>query len=660
MRLEKVRFATLFFFIIYFVPFSYAQQPLNNRDNRLLKDGINVLKKYFVEKGYWHASDPGMAKDVKGLINFIEDEPIDSILFSINALTSDPSIIFVSRLPEHVTDSLSVPGYFAHDKVKKKSEMVKSKLQREYQNKEINLPPDRLAEVNRKAKTIPQGEGMKLFADSVFIMPGNLIIPEVIPDSILENEDSFNRLVELDSIRDAYVEQKRIEYNDSVLGYYKESALNQYRKELFDAQYNRWKEQFTDSVRLNNYQVLKGYNDYVMQAVNDSIFNVIQVLARYADYIDTTKIEIQNLHNEPYKIGLSNYSSRYQHVWLKNEQNDSLRLLVKNLDKRTLQFTIDDGVTFSRFKPKQTKGFDFSSLNKNKSGLTQVGDQYAVYTPWTISGNGNIGFTQAYIENWKAGGSSYLSLLSVLKGEVDYKSRDENVEWENSLELNNGWIRQGSETKKNSDNIEFISKFGYSAFKKWYYSFAVDIKTQLFKGYNYSTDQMISNFKSPITSTFKVGMDYKPNKNLSLLLSPITSKTVFVKDTANIDQTTYGIAENKQRLWKPGLNIDLAFSTKFKDNITYKTNYDMFVNYRAPFSKFDVNWENTITAKLTDLITMTFRLYIKYDDDVTFDTGEVDGEGNSIYETRWQVKELVTFGFTYNIDKKIRRTHRIR
>ena len=514
-------------------------------------------------------------------------------------------------------------------------------------------------------KLVTPGEGMKLFADSVYIMPEYLNMPEVIPDSMLENPDNFKRLVQLDSIRAVYVEEKRLEYNDSLLSHYRDSVTTRYRQELFDTEYNKQKNQLLDSVKLNNYHVLKSYNDLEMQAVNDSIFTVIKVLAKYADYIDTTRIEIQNLYNEPFDISLSSLDNYYQHIWLKNEQNDSLRLLVKNLDKRTLQFMIDDGVTFSRFKPKATKDFDFSSLSRSSTGLTGLGKQYEVQTPWTITGDGTVGFTQTYLENWKKGGQSALSSLIVLKGAANYSRADGRVKWENSAEIRNGWLRPGgeeTETHKNDDKFELTSRFGVSAFKKWYYSAELNYETQFFRGYKYPTSENpvpISAFMSPARTYFKIGLDYKPNKNFSLFLSPFTVKNVYVRDTALIDQTKYSIDENRKSFWEPGLNADITFKKEITKDITYETKYKMFINYQQPLQKYDVNWENLVVMKLNNYINIRFMLHMIYDDDVLFPIYD-DNDVKIGEEPRLQLKEFISVGFSYTINRKVMRTKRIK
>jgi hypothetical protein len=51
---EKVKFITLIFFLLFFIPSAHAQHSLSERDSVLLKNGISILRKYFVEKGYWN------------------------------------------------------------------------------------------------------------------------------------------------------------------------------------------------------------------------------------------------------------------------------------------------------------------------------------------------------------------------------------------------------------------------------------------------------------------------------------------------------------------------------------------------------------------------------------------------------------------------------
>ncbi len=517
--------------------------------------------------------------------------------------------------------------------------------------------------IEERVGVIPPGQGRVLFDRNVYSLPDSLRSYDVIPDSLIRSPVDFGRLQKLDSLREVYIEQKRTEYNDSVVWAYRDSVIEQYRQDMFEQEFDFTKNYLTDSITVNNYNILKTYNDSIIAAVNDSIAIIVEKLAEYTDFIDTTRIWMTNLAGDESSILLQNGNQYFSRVWLKNEQNDSLRVAVKNMDKRRIQMLIDDGVTISRFKPKQTKDFDFASLNKAVSGLTGVGEKYRVLTPWRIGGDGTVGFSQTYLENWKKGGESALSLLIILKGFANYSSSDNKVKWENSGEIRNGWIRPGgseAELQKNDDKFEITSRFGLSAFKKWYYSTEFDYETQFFNGYRYPTSSNpgpISAFMSPARTFFKIGLDYKPNKNFSLFLSPLTLKNVFVKDTMKIDQTKFGIDADKRGFWEPGLNADLSLKKEITSEITYETKYKMFINYKQPFGNLDINWENMVVMQLTDHINLRMMIHLIYDEDVLFpvyDANDIKiGE-----EPKLQLKEFINIGFSYKINRQVTRTRR--
>ena len=223
-----------------------------------------------------------------------------------------------------------------------------------------------------------------------------------------------------------------------------------------------------------------------------------------------------------------------------------------------MQLVIEDQEIFTRFKQQSVNDYDFSTLNRKSTALEKIGKRYQPYTPWTIGGNGTTGFTQTYLNNWKKGGKSALSILVVLKGFANYSS--DRYKWENSAEIRAGWIKPGVESiQKNDDKFELTSRFGITAFQKWFYSTEADFETQLFNGYAYpDVSRPISGYLAPGRFMFKIGLDYKPSKNFSLLISPLTSKLVFVQDTLKIDKANFKINPGKRSYWEPGLNTDLT------------------------------------------------------------------------------------------------------
>ncbi len=660
---EKGKNIVLLVFFLTLMGNGFSQVQPDDEEQKTLQLGLDLLERYFSDQERWHVSEPETGEKVMGLIHFIEKEPIDTIIRDIDSTFGDTIPRYVYRLPENVPDSLEVPGYYPAPRLEEDIDSLWNSLVAEYQQKELSVPLSLVSDIEKKAGTIPSDEGEMLLEKEVIDLPDSLHIPDVIPDSLMQSPDDFKRFLQLDSLRDRFIEQKRIAYNDSVITAYRDSVIEDFRQQQLEMEFRYRKERLTDSVELNNYEVLKEYNEAVVQAVNDSISLILQNLVKYADFIDTTRVYMTNLVGDESSVLLENSRQNYSRFWLKNEQNDSLRLTVKNQDKNTIQFLIDDGVTFSRFTPKRTKDFDFSSLSEDFSGFSGVDEKYQVLTPWRIGGNGSVGFTQTYLENWKKGGQSALSLLMVLKGFANYSSHDGKIKWENSGEIRNGWIRPGgaeAELQKNDDKFEFTSRLGVSAFKKWFYSSEFNYETQFFNGYKYPTSSNpvpISAFMSPARTFFKIGLDYKPNRDFSLFLSPVTAKNVFVRDTSRIDQTKFGVDANKRGFWNAGLNADLRYRKEVTPDITYETKYKMFINYKYPFSKFDINWENQMVMKLSDYINLRMMIHLIYDDDVLFPVYDEAGERTGS-KARLQVKEFFTVGFTYSINRQVTRTRR--
>ncbi len=164
---------------------------------------------------------------------------------------------------------------------------------------------------------------------------------------------------------------------------------------------------------------------------------------------------------------------------------------------------------------------------------------------------------------------------------------------------------------------------------------------------------------APSRTYIKLGLEYKPNKDFSMLFAPLSMKNVYVRDTVLIDQTKFGVAPNRKSFWEPGINVDLRFKTNITDDISYQTKYKMFIDYKEPFTRFDINWENHLVMRLNDYFNIRLMVHFIYDDDVLFpmyDENDVQiGE-----EPKLQIKELMTIGFAYKINRKVMKSKRIR
>lgn len=667
-----MKFSTLLFLLL-FVPtlLVHAQDENEVGYTDSLENNLLILKRYLSEGSDWQFTNPLVEKRLSGLIDFIENEPIDTIIQFFRQARNDEEATFIYRLPENYPDSLKVPGYANADYVRSRLTAIRRQVEREYTGRPINVPGELLNNMEKEVGFIPEGEGIKLFTDSIFVMPDSLKMLDAVPDDMVQSPEDFRRILRLDELRKQYVEAKRVEYNDSLEEAYKTRIAQKYRQQLVDQQVDAHRNRLLDSVRVNNFQVLKFYNDQEVATVNDSLKQALAWVAGFADLLDNSTVNLVNLTNDASPLVLSNAGNFFTRVWLKNRQNDSIAVLVQNIDKSSMRLVIEDGYTFSRFRQQAVKDFDFTSLNKPSVNLDKVNSRYQAVTPWTLGGDGNVGFTQTYLSNWKKGGSSAMSILFVARMYANYSL--DKIRWENSAEFRNGWVKlpgEGEEKnpiQKNDDKLKLTSRFGLSAIKKWYYSTEVDFETQFFNGYKYpNTDDPISAFMAPARLMFKVGLDYKPSKDFSLFVSPLTSKTVLVNDTMKIDQTNFGIPRGSRAHWEPGLHTDLKFKTDIASNINFETKYRMFINYLEPRDRFEMEWENLVSVQLNDFISLRAMFHTIYDTKILFDKTDKNGDpvldtnGNKIREPKVQIREFVTIGFSYKINRRVVRAREIR
>lgn len=634
------------------------EKGLSNADS--IKLGIDYLRKHFQTNDVWQSENPELLHTVNGLIHFAEDERIDTILVKLQNFQQKNDFRYISRSPKHVSDSLQIQGYQAYPTILEKMKQLDRAIWNGVDMKTIPLPETLVADPDNKIQPIAEGDEEAIIRRTLIILPDSLKNVNALPDNQTNAPNDFNRIKERQKARSFLLEVARQQFNKKIEQMNLDSAITTYRKYAVRVFSDSLQNQLRDSLKLQNQQILAHYNDSIVRSVNDSIHVFVNTLKRFAQN-DSVPVYMQSLSGRPAQLWLRNKQRSINRMYIKNLQNDSIGIQLMNIDKQTIGIAIEDNITFNRIAQTQQRNFVFPKLTPDQK-LSKIQKQYNVIAPWDIGGNGTLGFTQMFLSNWKAGGRSSFSFLSVLKGYANY-SNDSKLKWENSGELRNGWIRQGADinqTQKNDDKMELISRLGVNAFKKWYYSAEIDFKTQFFNGYNYPNDSVpISTFLSPATTFFKLGLDYKPNKNFSLFLSPLTAKNVFVRDTARIDQTRYGVSANSRSFWEPGLNADIRYKIDITPRISYETKYKMFLNYQQPFKQVDINWENTIVAQLTSRISMTFMLYMLYDDNVTFPTGKIGIDGKEIYKPKWQTKELTTVGFSYKINKRVYQRRKI-
>ena len=271
---------------------------------------------------------------------------------------------------------------------------------------------------------------------------------------------------------------------------------------------------------------------------------------------------------------------------------------------------------------------------------------------WTFPSSIGLNFGQTAYHDWAEGGDNSVSLSGFANLNANYKKNK--LMWNNNLYGEYGLIHSASyedyTTRKNLDKLTFTSKFGYKAVKSWYYSALVDFKTQFYKGFDYSKDDSTgsivrtktSNFMAPATLITSLGMDYVPNKYLSLFLSPATGRFTFCRDSSLVAKC--GLDEGDTYKAEFGAFVRVLNDFDIVKNIHLASKLELFSAYES-FGNVVVNWDVLLTMKVTKYINASIRGQLKYDDAVPY----IDPEEPDVkHGARVQLMDAITVGFAYS------------
>lgn len=265
---------------------------------------------------------------------------------------------------------------------------------------------------------------------------------------------------------------------------------------------------------------------------------------------------------------------------------------------------------------------------------------------WEKGGMGSLTFNQVGLFNWAAGGQSNITLIGNLN--LFAHRTWENAKWENTLDLAYGFIKNNfifdpdAPIAKAEDKIDFNSKYGKKAWsEKVYYSALMNFRSQFDFGRTNPFDQTyISRFMSPGYLIFALGLDYKPNEDLSIFISPASGKATFVTDDSLASTAAFGVNQVREDgTFFPGSNVNsrievgATFRAKYKkdimENVGLETQIELFSNYLDRPQNIDIRWNTAIIAKVNKYITVNLFTDLIYDHDIKI--GRLNPDGTPIY-----------------------------
>lgn len=272
---------------------------------------------------------------------------------------------------------------------------------------------------------------------------------------------------------------------------------------------------------------------------------------------------------------------------------------------------------------------------------------------WDKSGVFSLNMSQATFTNWAAGGQNSVALNGLINLAANYK-KDKSA-WDNALTVGYGkMIQKGNDLGwvKTDDRIDFQSKYGHKASEKWFYTGLLSFRTQMDNGYNYpDTENRISSLLAPAYLLFSLGMDYKPNPQFSVFLSPLTSKNTIVMDDQLSAMGAFGVDPGKKFRTELGAYANIAYKKdEIVKNVNFLTKLDLFTNYLKNPQNIDVSWEALLVLKVNQFLSATVNTHLLYDDDILIKVDE-GTEGEPVMGKRAQFKEVIGVGFTYKFIK---------
>lgn len=266
---------------------------------------------------------------------------------------------------------------------------------------------------------------------------------------------------------------------------------------------------------------------------------------------------------------------------------------------------------------------------------------------WINRFKSDLQFSQAYISpNWYQGGNSSLNLIFDFRYDTQLNTKfHPDLMFENNFQWRTALTNAPEDEYRNysitENRLQINSKFGYRAFRKWYYSLTGQFKTPVFNSYRFNSDVMTASFLSPGELNVGLGMTYstkalKDKFELNLTISPLSYNLKTVINN-RVSETAHGLEAGHKTLSSYGSSFEMNWKWKICYNVSWQSRFFFFTDYK----RYQYDWQNSVTFNINKYLTANFNLEMRYD------TTDKVREDTSWH--RFQMKELISLGFTYNI-----------
>lgn len=258
-------------------------------------------------------------------------------------------------------------------------------------------------------------------------------------------------------------------------------------------------------------------------------------------------------------------------------------------------------------------------------------------SPWRREATLMLQISQNYMTaNWYQGGSSSFAGLGIAKGQISYIS--ERFTWENFGE----WRMGGSTVSADSlhkvnttdDLFRIYTKANLRIVPKLFTSISAEIETRLLPTYKSNSMELKSAPFSPFRFNAAFGIDYKPVKNLSISVSPVSYKMIHIADTARVLPTDYGLEAGQRTQHNIGSSVRIEYTWKPVREVALESKFYFYTNYQDVELDLEVNCDFIITRFMSARLI----LHPRYDTSVIM-------QGDT--HAKIQFRELLSIGFAH-------------
>lgn len=360
-------------------------------------------------------------------------------------------------------------------------------------------------------------------------------------------------------------------------------------------------------------------------------------------YEQTQELE-QLDETESWHIG--HYDQTYRRQRLNEEQRHLVRFRYASSDPRRFRYarrrfdvpTGDSQTLDTKTTMQQTRIGDDLDIDFGKADLESFGQYFELKADkWHWKGDHTLTLQQTALSpNWYKDGDNNMSISGTQKITVKRYDEEAKTTFEGVFDLKLSGYYTKADTihqMKVSDNeLSMTLKYGYKAWKKWYYSGQIYAKTPVFDYYKPNSTTCKSTFLSPLELNVSLGVDYQytsPNKRFtySLLLAPLSYDLKYVRD-GRVNEADYGISDGDASMHKIGSSITTKFEWKMSENASWSSR----LYYFTPYSSLQVEFENTFNFRISRFFTARIYAYPRFDDS---------------RDTKAEFKEMLTVGFSY-------------